>query len=458
MSMEHFADGTLIGFGSLWLLGFFAFGFLSHREHVPRTAWISFAIGTLLALPAFLALLLPTLVKAALALFILVLLLVFSILVLYSPTGAQENPSQRRERYDERDVVFSRARLTPGKPEYDQYYAMRPKNLAIDEKFRAQPGLLSLDALKAEPLTFAASESSFDLTEYVREAVDGPVSPQVTRASSDMITHMIKGFALHLGAHSVGVTELDPTHVYSHIGRGTGTYGDPIVLDHRYAIAFCVEMDYDMMGRAPDAPVVLESARKYVDAAVIAIQIATLCRRLGYPARAHIDGNYRVIVPLVARDAGLGEIGRIGILMTPRLGPRVRLGVVTTNLPLVTDNGEGDSSIISFCKICNKCAENCPSKAIPFGDREGEPGSQRWKLDEIRCFTYWNVIGTDCGLCMAVCPFSHPNNWAHNLVRAMIDRSPFSRRVALWLEDLFYAPKPAPRPHPDWLPLTSEQE
>jgi ferredoxin len=450
--MEQFADGILIGFGSFWLLGFFAFGFLSLREHVPRAAWISFGVGTLLALPLFLALLLPALTKAAIAFLILGLMLVFVILVLYSPESSQENPPQRQERYDERDVVFSRARLTPGEPKYDRYYAMRPENLATDEKFRAQPGLLSPDAPKAEPLTFAASESSFDLTEYVREAVDGPVSTQVTRASPDTITHMIKGFAFHLGAHSVGVAELDPTHLYSHVGRGTGAYGDPILLDHQYAIAFSVEMDYDMMGRAPEAPVVLESARKYVDAAVIAIQIANLCRRLGYPARAHIDGNYRVIVPLVARDAGLGEIGRIGILITPRLGPRVRLGVVTTNLPLMPSKGKGDSSIISFCEICKKCAENCPSKAIPFGNREGEPGGQRWKLDEIRCFTYWNVIGTDCGLCMAVCPFSHPDNWAHNLVRKFIRRSPFSRRMALWLEDLFYARKLIPRTHPIWLP------
>ena len=46
-----------------------------------------------------------------------------------------------------------------------------------------------------------------------------------------------------------------------------------------------------------------------------------MIRRLGYPARAHIDGNYRVIAPLVARDAGLGEIGRMGLLMTPRSRP-----------------------------------------------------------------------------------------------------------------------------------------
>jgi hypothetical protein len=87
--MERIVDGTLIGFGSLWLFGFFAFGILSIREHVPRAAWISFGVGPLLALPIFLALLLPRSIKSALALLILGLLLVFAVLVLYSPRIAK---------------------------------------------------------------------------------------------------------------------------------------------------------------------------------------------------------------------------------------------------------------------------------------------------------------------------------------------------------------------------------
>lgn len=67
------------------------------------------------------------------------------------------------------------------------------------------------------------------------------------------------------------------------------------------------------------------------------MQLAEFMRSIGYPARAHIDGSYRVVCPLVARDAGLGEIGRMGLLMTPELGPRVRIAVVTTDLPLVPD-------------------------------------------------------------------------------------------------------------------------
>jgi hypothetical protein len=53
---------------------------------------------------------------------------------------------------------------------------------------------------------------------------------------------------------------------------------------------------------------------------------------------------------------------------------------------------------------------------------------------------------------MAVCPYSHPDNWAHNAVRWAIQRSGFARRSALWMDDAFYGRKPAAREMPTWLP------
>jgi ferredoxin len=342
--------------------------------------------------------------------------------------------------------MFARGRLRPGTPEYDKYYAMRPENRASDDRTRALPGLLSLDAQKAEAMAFASAKASFAMTEEWREEVEGPVAPTRHQAPPPELSARLKNLARYHGARDVGIAELLPYHVYSHVGRGTGTYGEPITLEHRWAIAFTVEMDHGAMQHAPEAPVVAESARQYVESAKIAILLATFIRSLGYAARAHIDGNYRVIAPLVALDAGLGEIGRMGILMTPSLGPRVRLGVVTTELPLVADPPGDDSTVIDFCRSCKKCAENCPPRAIPFGDREPINEALRWAINSESCFHYWNVIGTDCGRCMAVCPYSHPDNAAHNLVRLAIRRSDLARRALLQLDDLFYGRHPVTRP------------
>jgi ferredoxin len=253
---------------------------------------------------------------------------------------------------------------------------------------------------------------------------------------------------MSLGAVDVGVAELRPYHVYSHVGRGTGGYGEPIELEHRWAVAFTLEMDHRRVACAPRAPVVEESARQYAEGARIALVAASWIRRLGYPARAHIDGNYRVIAPLVARDAGLGEIGRMGLLMTPRLGPRVRLGVVTTELPLVADEPGDDVTVLDFCRICKKCAANCPVRAIPTGKRTPVDDGLRWAIDSEACYRYWNVVGTDCATCMRVCPYSHPDSTLHNVVRRAIRSSAAARRVMLWLDDLFYGERVVSRQAP----------
>ncbi|MCJ7726848.1 MAG: hypothetical protein MUP76_10750, partial [Acidimicrobiia bacterium] len=44
----------------------------------------------------------------------------------------------------------------------------------------------------------------------------------------------------------------------------------------------------------------------------------------------------------------------------------------------------------------------------------------------------------------AVCPYSHPDHPAHNLVRWMLARSGAARRAGLWMDDAFYGRRPAP--------------
>jgi ferredoxin len=417
-----------------------AFSWLSWREDEPRAMRISGAAAVLIGASLAASATLPLIMKLGVLLFLAALLLIAVILFMLPIGSVQAAPDIPHTRYDERDIPFSRIRLQPGSQDYLTYYLTHPDNQIIDDRIRSLPGLLSQDALHADPVVFSRAKASFDVIEALRDHVDGPVAQTQLESDLDDFTATIKSLTKHLGARTVGIAKLEPYHIYSHVGRGAGTYGSPIALDHRYAIAFTVEMDRAIMNQAPQAPVVAESARKYVEFAVIAIQLSTLIRELGYPARAHIDGNYQVIAPLVARDAGLGEIGRMGLLMTPELGPRVRVGVVTTDLPLIPDGRGSFDSMIDYCLHCAICAECCPSRAIPFGDRTEIDGAVRWRIDANRCFQYWNVIGTDCGVCMAVCPYSHPDNWAHNAIRWAVHHSGAARRAAHTLDHIVCGP------------------
>lgn len=436
--MDDFASVALAVCGGLAFLAFAVFGLISLREREPRAALVSFGTAAAIAVASFGVALLPPPFQLVVAVAIAAGLTVAAAALVAPQRDETADGGRPSRRFDERDIMFARGRLVPGSPEHKAYYAMRPQNLLGDDLTRSLPGLLSPDAELADEVVFAAAEASFDLTEAVRHSVDGEVAPDRVERTPGQWTAILKEYARSYGAVDVGVAELQPYHVYSNIGRGTGTYGAAVELDHVWALVFTVEMDHGRIGRAPAAPVVEESARQYVEGAKIALILAAMIRRLGYPARAHIDGNYRVIAPLVARDAGLGEIGRMGLLMTPRLGPRVRLGVVTTDLPLVADAAGDDTSVVDFCTICRKCATNCPVAAIPSGERAPIDDGLRWAIDSESCFRYWNLVGTDCATCVRVCPYSHPDSAAHNLVRWAIGRSPAARRAMLWMDDVFY--------------------
>ncbi|NJO92137.1 MAG: reductive dehalogenase [Chloroflexia bacterium] len=338
--------------------------------------------------------------------------------------------------------MFSRSELIVDSERFIQYYKTNPEHKILDDKFRSKPGLMSENSQKYHPLKFASAHANFEAVYlFVPTLNESNIRAEKTEINPSDLSNYIKKWALQLGVVNIGITELKDAHFYSIKGRGE-RYGQKIENKHKYAIAFTVEMSKEMMDMAPEAETVIESSQQYLNGANIAAQLTLLIRNLGYSAKPHFDGNYEVICPLVARDAGLGEFGRMGLLMTPQLGPRVRIGVVTTDVPLVTDSYKVDYSVFDFCTKCKKCADNCPSRAISHEKMGENDEVVRWTINHEACFTYWTIVGTDCGKCVQICPYSHPRNFMHNLVRKGIKNSSLFASFALKMDDLFYGRKP----------------
>ncbi|MCK5672804.1 MAG: 4Fe-4S dicluster domain-containing protein [Spirochaetales bacterium] len=351
---------------------------------------------------------------------------------------------------DERDTMFSRNELISGTEKFMDYYKNNPKNKLLDDKWRELPGLGSPEGSEYKELDFIASETYFEGAANLWNMVEGQVADNKTEQPMETVTNYLKGWAEFMGAHSFGITELKPYHLYSVLGR-SDRYNTTPENNYKYAIAITVEMNYDMINQAPGSKTIFESARKYFEVGNIAVIISDYIRKLGYPARAHIDGNYHVVCPLVARDAGLGEIGRMGILMTPHLGPRVRVAVITTDMPLILSKRKYDSTIIDFCNICKKCSVTCPSQAISHEDRENIYDVIRWQIDSEKCYTYMGKTGTDCGKCMAACPYSHRDIlFSHKAMNFLIRNSSLFRKIAPTLDDALYGRRPKALKNVSW--------
>jgi reductive dehalogenase len=368
------------------------------------------------------------------------------------------------QRFDERDQVFARNRsLRPGSEEYQQYYEGRPQWEAADAGRREKGGPLGRVGAIDSPdggVNVAGTFASLSVPHHLsRPSIVSPAAHPVCadgkpELSPEAATERVKGYARHIGADLVGIAKIDPRWIYSHRGEifneNWEDWGKEIAAAHAYAVITAQEMDFFMVGTAPHTPSVMESMRNYSRGAAIATQLAAYIANLGYGATANHLRHYTAILPPLAVDAGLGEIGRLGYLITRQFGPRVRLSAVTTDLPLVPDKPE-DFGVEDFCRICKKCAVSCPSRSIPHG-RDPEPfnGTLRWKLDGESCFDYWARIGTDCCICMRACPWSHPRTWPHRLIVWLITRNRNARRLFLWMDDIFYGRKPKPKPPPRW--------
>ena len=450
---------------SLIVLGWIYFSIIliltifSLYSFIQEKEWRAFSRGIFLFLPFLTVFAILLLLKfSARNWIILSILLIDGVIVLLIsvPFGKAQSIQIKGEqqRIDERDAFFHRFyRLKPETPEFKAYYNDHPEKFEFDQKLRSIPGLGNPGSKSYHPLTAPFQEAIFRVLGGMTREIDWqpePIEGKPINIAAKDFTRIIKGFARYLGADLVGTTKLNPAYIYSHIARGSGKWGDPIELNHTHAIAVAVEMRYDMIRHAPESPTITESAFSYYENAKIAMIITKYINLLGYEARAHVDGNYRVMCIPIAVDAGLGELGRIGLLITPKFGPRVRLSVVTTNLPLIQDQTIA-FGVQHFCGICKKCAINCPTASIDRGKKAIYNGVEKWLSNQDNCYRFWRTQGTDCSICIKVCPYSYPRATMHNMIRWLVRRNNLARRIAFLGDNFFYGHLPGNQsPLPEW--------
>ncbi len=376
------------------------------------------------------------------------------------------------ERFDERDTVFARERLVPGSPEERAYHAVHPELVEIDRRIATFIETVNRPEASPSQMDAALYRATFGPIAGLAlpDVVDGEVASTRVEVRPEEMTARIKALARYLGADDVRIGPLNPAWVYSY--RGSPPFfadyranpphfnglpagyrdlrwGDPIEVPHRYAIAMAFAQDRELLrtGGTPFSD--FEIGRVYALSALVATQLAAYIRALGWPARAHHLRNYGVLVVPVAVDAGLGELGRCGYLLHPRLGANLRLVCVTTDLPLAVD-GPVNLGVQDFCARCLKCAVNCPAGAIPRGDKVVVRGVRKWQIDPVKCLLYWGYLGSACAICQTICPWSKPPTLPHRIVAQIAFHVPSARRFLIWADDLVYGARFRPAPPPAW--------
>lgn len=370
-------------------------------------------------------------------------------LIQWFPGRLPERDTRNIEQYDERDNMFARNNIQHHPELMSRYYALHPEHKTTDEQIHAKPEFGESGQIYHDPYTAPFFEAAFEYLDRAIPLCDG--SPVETPKPIDpaKFCEAVTGFAKFYGACDVSFLKLKPHHFYSRRGRHASRWGEETDPTYQTAITIVVPMRVAMLKQAPTSCALQESAQKYVEAAKISNILAGYIRSFGYRARAHNDANYDTLCVPIAVESGLGELGRMGLLIHKTYGPCVRLATVTTDLKLPDSTPGTPLFMEQFCRICKKCADNCPSGSITHGDEPSSRNVRHWSIQQEKCFSYWKTIGSDCGLCISVCPYTKPDTLIHRFVRFYISRNPVNQKIALLMDDLLYGrKKPIPKHNP----------
>jgi reductive dehalogenase len=263
------------------------------------------------------------------------------------------------------------------------------------------------------------------------------------KETPEEMSHIIKRVARFLGAGVIGICRVHPNWVYSHEFNLLSREHYPINLpeDSHTAIVIGIPMDYETIRSSPSGVSAAATGLGYSKMAFVANLLATFIKGLGY--RAIPCGNDTALSIPLAIAAGLGEGSRMGLLITEKYGPRVRLCKVFTNLPLQVDSYRTFGAI-EFCKTCKKCATHCPSQAIPDGEMTTEglnisnqSGILKWYIDAEKCFSFWAKNRMDCSICIRICPFNKAKGLIHDAIRAVIKRTTLLNTLFTQMDSIF---------------------
>ena len=348
---------------------------------------------------------------------------------------------------------------------------LKVKQRQLAEKGRAgfEATAWSLDSAADSLLSlmgFSKNQADTRATAWQTKLEPAPTGRPKTSAKE--ASQIVRKAAQVLGADQVGFAELDRRWVYSHYfdeetkkdhpikfsdDPGYQQYDQPIRLEDgtrvipkemKYVVVVLHEWGKDIDG-TEYAPALLTeglSTLAYARMAPTLWMLAEFIRGLGYNAIPAANDT-ALSIPL-AVDAGLGQLGRHGLLINPKVGSRCRISKIFTDLPL-EPAGAVDSGITEFCNACLKCVPKCGTGAITKGNRSFEPldksnatGVLSWKVDAKKCNTFQIRVGSTCSTCVRRCAWTKPPRKIYAIPRFFIRnfRWRWLNKSWVWLDDL----------------------
>lgn len=332
------------------------------------------------------------------------------------------------KRYDEWRTTRGSLRQYRGEKHDDEMTKMQGANLKKWEQ-EGKPGYTTKDRALQVAVGLGQAPISFLGPEKPNTPKDRGVARY--EGSPEDNARIVTAALRHMGACKVGFVELDENTtmklvynqepapskksiVFENVDEGFEEKERLVIPKKaRWVIVFNVQMSGETMKRGPTVLGSLTTGLTYTRMWDILFQLHGFLRALGWQSYGPSQFNGLGIYPAFAVMAGLGELSRLNRLITPEYGPMVRETILITDLP-VAPTKPIEFGVMRFCQDCMICADMCPSKTLSF-DRApswevrgpwNNPGHRAYFENSVTCRNYWNMVGTNCGICFAVCPYA----------------------------------------------------
>ncbi len=219
----------------------------------------------------------------------------------------------------------------------------------------------------------------------------GDLEP-TAKSTGENVTDKIKAKALELGFGEVGITKYDHHYTYQS-KKGWVKYP--------HALCLAYETPYEATQTLPSLGAEVGRTGNYRIETAVGLELGDYIRSLGYHAQVHNPNDH--ICPAIPMfvQAGLGQLGANGQLLSPHFGSRASLMFITTDAKVTYDQPM-DYGIHRFCQICQVCVNRCPGRAL-MREKVWWRGVEKNKLVYKRCRPVMARY-QGCAVCVKVCP------------------------------------------------------
>ncbi|MFX1514073.1 MAG: 4Fe-4S dicluster domain-containing protein, partial [Promethearchaeota archaeon] len=263
-----------------------------------------------------------------------------------------------------------------------------------------------LFSMSAGPPEVVDRETAKIFSKYMRGTFKGFENSRKTKYGNEnnTKTKVSSGFwenfenkAKSLNVDFIGYTPINEDFIF----KDLKVYG-------KNGVILGMEMKWDDgIELAPSTKCEIEVFRVYKVLGEITIELTEFLKEQGYKSEAHHPFGGKLLYGPHVVAAGLGILGRNGLIITPEFGPRQRWSMITTDADIPKSLKRDFDELKEFCKSCGSCVKNCKGGAI-YNEPKTQNSGIFTYIDRSKCIK--SLLNYNyCSYCLKICPPGIPN-------------------------------------------------